>query len=176
MRKIVHTLVQILDLQSEKRLEILRLAKLAYLSDYLYAKTFEKGKPFTGNYRRFTYGPVPNGFYDALDMLERQGVIKRVGNFIKLQKSVETSLNKEEQACIEKAVDDFRSVSTARLLRIAYDTEPMKEIQEKETALGTKLQYETVDFSLVEEHPLLKNLEKVDPSFIRSKEYLTTLE
>jgi uncharacterized phage-associated protein len=177
MQKTSIALVKILSLQPDCAAEILRLAKLAYLSDYLFAKTFGEGNPFSGIYKRFSFGPVPDKFYAAIEELKSEGVIRKTNNIIRLVDKQDTSsLTEEEVACIEKVAEDFKGKSLNALLKVAYATEPMLRISEREAALGVKLQYEEVDFHQVAPHPLLNKMDEVDTDFLKSREYQESIK
>jgi uncharacterized phage-associated protein len=159
----------------EQPTNILRVVKLIYLADYLYAKSFGNKKPFTGNYYREKFGPLQPSLYPVLNNMYKENVVERTGNTLKLKKNIRIDkLNEEEIACLDKVLRDFSDVSTDKLLKVAYATEPMKKIEEMETAINDKLLYQEIDFDATKKHPLLENSD-LDTRFMDSPEFLANL-
>lgn len=158
-------------------IEILRLVKLIYLSDYIYSRTFGKKESFTGDYVREKFGPLPSNFYPVFNEMKRKGVVDRDGNIVTLKKQVATTaLTKEEIACLDKILRDFSGVTTSKVMKTAYSTEPMKKIEALEISLsGEKLIGEEIDFGEAEEHPLFTN-DDVDISFMSNPEFVANLK
>jgi hypothetical protein len=157
-------------------IEILRLAKFVYLSDYLFAMTFGENKPITGNYYREKFGPVPNAFYVAINELLAEKIIDRTGNIITLKKDIAIkALSDEEIACLDKVIRDFKDVSISKLLKAAYSTEPMLKMQEREAALNVdKLVGEPITFENTKKHPLFDD-DQLDIRFMCTPEFQTNL-
>jgi hypothetical protein len=157
-------------------MEIMKLAKLLYLSDYLYAKTFGAQQSFMGGHARFEFGPVPKKFYPIYDQLVAKGIIKRSDNMVSLVRERETPrLNEEEIACLDKTLEEFKGIRLSKVKEAAYRTEPMITLQEKEKTLGSqKLMYEKMDFNLIPTHPLFQN-DDVDISFMDDPEFQKNL-
>ena len=158
-------------------MEIMRLAKLAYLSDYLFAKTFGDENGFLGGHKRFTYGPVPRSFYPSLRTLYIDHIASRHVNTIQLDDSSisTTVLSEKEKACIDKVLEEFKGTTLTQVKLAAYNTEPMLSIQQKEKSLnGLKMINANMDFELIKKHPLLDN-DDLDISFMESPEFQKNL-
>jgi len=158
-------------------MEIMRLAKLLYLSDYLFVKTFGNHQGFLDGHLRFKHGPVPKGFYDVLRELYKTGDVTRDVYFIRLKKhhEVVSELNEEEIACIDKVLEEFKGHSLTEVKKAAYYTEPMVNIQKKEEHLnGLKMLNARMDFNLIKKHPLFDN-DDLDISFMNDPEFQKTL-
>lgn len=158
-------------------MEIMRLAKLLYLSDYLFAKTFGNKHGFMGIHKRFEFGPVPSAFYNVYDQLEADRiVVKQVNTVSLLVPQTIDGLSEQELACVDKTIERFRGLSLNQVKRAAYETEPMKSIQNREASMGaSKLMYESMDFDLIKIHPLFDdsglNLDFLnDPEYLKSRE------
>lgn len=173
-KKLEEAIVYILSFNS---IEILRLAKLLYLSDYMFAKTFGKHVGITGQYERMQYGPVPEYFYPVINDLTARGVIKReVNNITLLKPQGFEGLSEEEKACIDKVVADFFGLSLEKVMKVAYSTEPMVEILRDESTLDTEkgLVGLRIDFHKVPLHPLMEEAD-TDLSFMDTPEYQQSL-
>lgn len=173
MKKLQYAILYILAKQKDESLNKLPLAKLLYLSDYVYAKSFGSKKPFTGSYLRLEYGPVPVDFYRALRSMEKEGLIKVVNNSVILKRRKEIHLSLKETASLDKTISSFNTTSKA--MKAAYATEPMVEIKKKEQKLSENLIFEEVPFEQISTHPLLKPLKK-DLSYLESEEYKKSLQ
>lgn len=160
-------------------LEIMRLAKLLYLSDYLYATTFGKKESITGPYVREKYGPIPEDFYSVINTMTRAGLIRRDGNIITLEKSTNgaTHLSEEEIACLDKILRDFTDQPLNRVLKVAYATEPMEKILAEEKAMSAEkgLVGKEIVFSGVKVHPLMDE-EEIDLTFMDTPEFSDNLK
>ena len=176
--KLETAIVYILD---KRPLEIMRLAKFLYLSDYLFAKSFGKKKSMTGNYVREKYGPIPEYFYPTINFMVHSGTIRRDGNTMTLVKPVEAkasaSLDDQELACLDKIVRDFSDKDLNEVLKTAYATEPMEKILEDEVAMDVEkgLVGKEISFSDIETHPLLDE-EEIDTSFMDTPEFQANLQ
>lgn len=159
-------------LQSAGEMEIMRLAKLLYLSDYLYAKTFGNKHGFMGDHKRYEFGPVPSGFYPAYDLLEAENIIIKQVNTVSVVKPQQINdLTETEIACIDKTLQKFSNKDLSTVKKAAYKTEPMKSIQIQEANMGSvKLMYEKMDFKLINIHPLFDN-ETLDIGFMNDPGY-----
>ena len=167
------TIIYLVKRQPKYQIGVLMLAKYLYLSDYVFAKTFGNKKTFTGTYTRLQKGPVPCGFYDALDSLDTKKIIKRVGNIVYLSNNAIAmpEMNKEEKACLDKIINDFAGTSLKKVVDAAYSTEPMKNLIAEENSLGGDiLLFQKLDFEKIQKHALLEN-DRLDTNFIDSEEY-----
>lgn len=159
-------------------MEILRVVKMLYLADYLYAKTFGNREGFTGIYTRYEHGPVPQKFYDNYNQLLQDGTIHRNGNILESNTRIPSdALTEQEIACLDKILNDFSSTSINKLLKVAYATEPMEKIIEKETQMGVNraLLWADINFDEIHLHPLMDNAD-IDTSFMDSPEFSKTLD
>lgn len=159
-------------LQSAGEMEIMRLAKLLYLSDYLYAKTFGNKHGFMGDHKRYEFGPVPHGFYPAYDLLEAESIVVKQVNTVSVVKPQQINdLTEAEIACLDKTLQEFNGKNLSTVKVAAYKTEPMESIQRQEANLGSvKLMYEKMDFNLINIHPLFDS-ETLDVSFMNDPGY-----
>ena len=173
-KKLEQSIVYVLKKQP---VEILRLVKLIYLSDYIYSKTFGHKKSFTGAYVREKWGPMPTNFYPVFNDMKRRGIVGRDGNVVTLKKNSPTNLlSEEELACLDKVLRDFEDISTNKVMKTAYGTEPMLKIIELETSLsGEKLVGEEIDFKEIEPNPLLVD-QNLDISFMDNPEFIANLK
>ena len=164
-------------LSSTSGIEIMKLAKILYLSDYLFAKTFGNKHGFMGGHKRFEFGPVPDGFYPVYNELDSEGIVVKRINTVTLEKpQTIDGLSENEIACIDKTLEEYKHQSLNSVKTAAYETEPMKLVQQREASLGsTKLMYETMDFSSINLHPLFDN-ESVDTDFMNDPEFIKNLE
>lgn len=159
-------------------MEIMRLAKFLYLADYTYAKTFGNKHGFIDEYQRYKYGPVPAEFYLVYNSLLQQAVIGRTGNIVTLIERPTTppDLTEEEQACLDKIIQDFRGKSLNAVKETAYSTEPMVDIVDEEARLGSGiLEFKKMDFSNVQVHPLMQPVDD-DLSFMESDAFKDNLK
>lgn len=157
-------------------MEIMKLAKMLYLADYLYAKTFGHASGFMGGHARYDYGPVPVQFYPAFHSLTGEKILDREGNIVELKKDGNLSgLTEEELACLDSTLDEFKDKALGTVKNAAYRTEPMIEIQKEEEALGKgKLLWKEMDFSLINRHPLFSS-DELDLSFMDDPEFKKNL-
>ena len=162
MTKLEEAIIYLLSREKNSKMAILRLAKYLYLADYLYAKSFGNKQTFTGGYLRYSKGPVPNNFYNAIEKLKKEN-IRRDGNIITLTRGVrQFSLNNKEKACLDKIVTDFSDISLTKTVNISYNTEPMLEIRKLEKAIGDELPYENINFNSIKPHSLMNEETKQD--------------
>jgi uncharacterized phage-associated protein len=170
-QKLEASLIYILEQIGD--IEIMKLAKLLYLTDYLYAKTFGFKQGFMDGHVRYEFGPVPTDFYQVYDNLEVSGIVKKQVNTVTLLNRISTvSLNEDEIACLNKTLKHYGTERVNIVKEAAYKTEPMITIQLKEKNLGSgKLMYEKMDFSLIKTHPLFIHSD-VDMSFKNDPAYL----
>lgn len=157
-------------------MEIMRLGKLLYLTDYLYAKTFGNKSGFMGGHARFEFGPLPGSFYPTFNHLLEKHAIARNGNIISLTSETDTSvLDEKELACLDKVIEDFKGLSLNKVKKAAYATEPMVSIQEEEARQKIdKMLYAKMDFNDIDVHPLLDNAD-LDTSFMEDPEFQKNL-
>lgn len=165
-------------LQNGGNMEIMKLAKILYLADYLYAKTFGATNGFMGGHERFPYGPVPAQFYPAFNELSKNQIVHKPENeniVTLLQSPGNPNLSDEEMACIDKTLEEFKRKPLNKVKNAAYATEPMVYIQKQEKKLGSKLQYEKMDFDLIKRHPLFE-ADDLDLSFMDDPEFVESMK
>ena len=162
---------------------VMRLAKVVYLSDYTYAKTFGNLHGYLEGHYRYTYGPIPKQFYPTLRHLYRtEKAVRNDKNIVLKNRSSflahidELELTEQEKACVDKVLEKIKLTSLSEVKAMAYKTEPMVEIQKKESTLymGMKMLNAPMDFSTIKRHPLFA-YEDLDISFMNDPEFQKNL-
>ncbi len=143
--KLEETILHVIKRASDKGLKLskFQLLKLIYLIQVESQKYTEHSFIDDLKFYREKNGPVSASVYHAVKNLEASGLIKikKVENkeyrypkyehtFVKGPKHRE--LSGDELIFLNSVLEDWLSLSQARLKRLVYETEPMGEILEKE--------------------------------------------
>lgn len=120
-----------------------KLAKLLYLADF--AWFYENLKSMSGMpYRKITYGPVPDGFFRALDELERDGKIQvekkdsdektiyLISELPSNKNEKISTLSKDETALITKIAAKWKNKKTHEIVNFTHNQLPYSVARENE--------------------------------------------
>jgi len=126
---------------TDKKIPKTKLAKLVYLADFNWF--YEKLDSMSGmQYRRLTYGPVPDMYFRAIDELESDGkiVIDRSKDRMLLIKESESNtkqqfenLNTEEEKIIKSISKKWNDKRTEEIVNFTHNQLPYFLCREDET-------------------------------------------
>jgi transcriptional regulator with XRE-family HTH domain len=120
-----------------------KLAKLLYLADF--AWFYENLQSMSGMpYRKITYGPVPDGFFRALDELQEEGKIKiekkesdektsfLVSEVASNKNEKLSTISKEEAILIKKIALKWKDKKTSEIVNFTHNQLPYSIAREDE--------------------------------------------
>lgn len=116
-----------------------KLAKLLYLADF--AWFYDHLESMSGmQYRRLTYGPVPNEYFRALDELQESGQISidhksdisLISETDSSKKQTLTELSKDELSLIKKVCQKWKSKKSNEIVHFTHNQLPYKICQPDE--------------------------------------------
>jgi len=159
----IHRLIVYIFKKLGRELGTVELVKIVYLIDVEFFKFF--GRTLTGlNYIRHELGPYTRKISEAVtDLEEKEGKIIKTRLCLskghssipkkshKLEGEVkfEPDLLPEEQEVANQLLNKIGDLSVKQLEKIAYRTEPMQAILEKERKTNVRLNGAELDFSLI---------------------------
>lgn len=166
----IHRLIVYILKKLGRELGTVELVKIVYLIDIEFFKLF--GRTLTGlNYIRHELGPYTRKISEAVtDLEEKEGKIiethivpsrgyspipkksHKLGKEVKF----EPGLRPEEQEVTSQVLRKMKNLSVKQLEKLAYETEPMRDILEKEKRAKVKLYGADLDFSLVKRDEFMK--------------------
>ncbi len=166
----IHRLIVFIFKKLGRELGTVELVKIVYLIDVEFFKSF--GKTLTDiNYIRHELGPYTRKISEAVtDLEEKEGKIiktrlcfsKGYSSILKkshkLEREVkfEPDLLPEEQEIANQLLNKIKDLSVKQLEKLAYGTEPMQAILEKERKANVKLNGAELDFSLIKRDEFMK--------------------
>ncbi|MBU1119396.1 SocA family protein [Patescibacteria group bacterium] len=122
---------------SDGKITKTKLAKLVYLSDFLFF--YENSKPISGMvYKKIDHGPVPYEFFQLYEEMQEKGVIScELKGSAQLTSLVEDNipskyLSKEEIQTIEKVCLEWKDVNTKEIENFTHNQLPYKISYEKD--------------------------------------------
>jgi uncharacterized protein YwgA len=106
-----------------------KLMKLVFLVDYLHWKRFGK-RLLDVKWVKYLYGPFSKAVLDALDELEREGVI----GIVELDKGIilytalynNIKLSEEAKKIVDEVVENFGKLSLDELLQYVYSLDEVR--------------------------------------------------
>lgn len=124
-----------LNLSEDGKVPKTKLAKMLYLADF--AWFYDHLESMSGmQYRKITFGPVPDTFFRAIDELEQEGKIdierkvddERTMYLIKESESNQNekiqTLSKEEQSLMKKIAKKWKDKKTADIVNFTHNQLP----------------------------------------------------
>jgi len=166
----IHRLIVYILEKLDRELGAVELVKMVYLIDVEFFRLF--GRSLTGlDYIRHNLGPYTRRISEAvIDLEEKEkgivkthltlskglsSILKRSHKLIKEVK-FEPELLPEEQEVTSQFLEKAKNLNVKELEKLAYETEPMKAILEKERKTKTQLNGAGLDFSLIKRDEFMK--------------------
>jgi hypothetical protein len=153
----------------DREIGTIEFIKLIYLSDIAHYRIF--GRTITGSrYFRYPKGPYTKDFANQVSELEAYEVTRQIkpsrgySQFPKIAHKkggnprFEPSLEPAEREIADQALLMMKDLEPVELEKLAYKTEPMQAIIEREQKSGQILLGEPLDFSLVKRDSYMKKV------------------
>lgn len=167
------SITYILALREGKTTTKMDLAKLLYLADYYYSRTFGKGTQFLdARWELAKFGPLPNPLYRDLRTLKASGIIDfsdttHVVTLLNKQWANQNQPAETYAACAERVVDDTREFTTSELKNATYSTEPVQTAKAAAAPINPRAK-KVLSLNGTPRHPLWQD---VDTSVVATPEF-----